>query len=125
MTAKVFISSEPYRDQDFSSAAGYGTIHFIFDQDLYAPSYPDDALIEAIAAVREFNPATDYLCYSGTDPMALVSITAALVQRGVQEIKVLKWQKERVNGERTGRGFYIPGRMPLDITKARREVSDE
>lgn len=112
MSSKVLVVQKSFRDKDLSSAARYGTLHFIFDDPSFQPSLrPGIARSPIDIAAMNFNPAEDYLLFLGGDWVGAFMVGQAIQDRHPgKDIKILRWERERsTDGVRQpGAGFYVP-----------------
>jgi hypothetical protein len=118
----VFIPQEApvgYRDnvattKDLSSAARYGRLHPILSMNERASMTPGPCLFKLSKELRDFDPANDFVCYAGGDPMSLALAFMVLKDLGLREVRFLRWERERdTKGKRTAGGFYVPVKIKL------------
>lgn len=108
----------PHRDvatgvmvpRDLSSAARYGRLEFLFNQEEKPSLTPGPAYFKLHKKLREFRPEKDYIFHAGGDTLACGLVFAALADLGAERISWLRWERERgLDGERIkGAGFYVP-----------------
>ena len=112
MTSRVFFPVElpaSRSDRDLSSANRYGAIHFVISSRNTPSLMPGPAMLEARQNLCDFDPAKDYLSWSGGDPLAMLLVGAVLAENGVRDVKFLRYDRDRgTDGRRTGGGFYTP-----------------
>lgn len=112
----VYRPNKPPILKDLSSAARYGTIQPILEEDEHPSSTPGPALSKMSKALREFRPEVDYLCSAGGDPMSLALAVLALANWNIPEFTLLRWERERdTDGTRTRGGFYVPITVPTRL----------
>lgn len=113
--ATVYLIQEPNTEKDLSSAAAHGRIVPIFSA-YDKPSLNINASLQKMYEVlSDYDQEQDAICFAGGDP--LLEFLAGIVIERLQFDKVnhLVWNRERgSNGERTGRGFYLPKMILLN-----------
>lgn len=112
-TPTVYLLQEPTSDKDLSSAAKQGRIVPIISN-TERPSNNIPATIDKIAShLKYYNPMQDSICFAGGDPVVLFLAGVVLERLGYDEVTHLVWNRERVDGQKTGSGFYMPKRVSL------------
>lgn len=99
---------------DFSGAMQYGEMKVLLTAD-EKPSFMPGPLLHRIRqwAKNEFSYETDYLLWAGGDPVTVALTACALTEAHVPYFQVLRWERERSEGHRTGGGYYIPVKIEL------------
>lgn len=109
----VYLLQEPTSDKDLSSAAKYGRIVPILEQG-DKPSKNTVYAIEKLAeSLKYYDQSCDAICFAGGDPIVQFLAGVVLERLGFDEITYLVWNRERIDGQRTGSGFYLPKRIGL------------
>lgn len=112
-TPTVYLLQEPTSDKDLSSAAKQGRIHPIISN-TEKPSQNIAATIDKLAAALKFyDPSCDSICFAGGDPIVQFLAGVVLERLGYDEVTHLIWNRERVDGQKTGSGFYMPKKVSL------------
>ena len=92
-------------------ATKYGAIHFIFDADDRPHLDPSTCLKKATFALRGFDPAQDYLCWSMSgDPASMWLVIMILAGTGANSLNFLYWSRGKSeDGRMTNEnGYYFP-----------------
>ena len=106
---KVYILQKPFRDRDFSSAARYGAIDYIFESGESPSLTTPKAIFKIRTKLKDFNSDEDYLVASGGDPIVPLLVGSILQTLGIKEYSFLRWERERdLNNKLTSAGFYVP-----------------
>lgn len=109
----VYLLQEPTSDKDLSSAAKQGRIVPII-RNGDRPSQNVAATIDRLAAaLKYYDPESDSICFAGGDPIVQFLAGVVLERLGYEEVTHLIWNRERVDGQKTGSGFYMPKRISL------------
>lgn len=96
---------------DLSPAAPFGNFEFIFSSSDRPSANPVEAREKADKALQNFNPETDYICWSNAgDVFGIYPVISSLTQRGIKSVRALVWHKPRNSSEA---GRYIPTEVPL------------
>lgn len=92
---------------DISPCLEFGNPVFIFDAADQPGLAPVPSKRRAMEILRNFSDS-DYILWAGGDPagLAIVSAVAADINQG--RFNFLRWERERVNNQRNGRGYYVP-----------------
>lgn len=107
----VYVIHQTHQDRDYSSAREYGAIQFILDLSDRPSIQPELCLNKIDAVLKKFNPDTDYIVWSGGDPIAplLVGIILRRYVPAGKNFKFLRWERRRnEHGHRSYEGFYVP-----------------
>lgn len=112
--SRVFLIHEPRARKDngwlpdLSTAEEYGRLAVIFSKDNH-PSYMHTADIHNLLdlALRDFNPATDFIVWCGGDIAAIVHVSAYLAQHH-KSVQMLRWDNRRNEQKQRVGGFYRP-----------------
>ena len=98
--AVVFVTQEPRPSlkhnwmPDLSSAAMYGPIQYVFTGEDRLRYLPGPAWTKAKEVMSKFRFDIDYFLWpKDTDHLALYFCLVALAQRGMTELKILRWQR--------------------------------
>lgn len=121
---RVFIIQQPKPKSDgwtpsFDSAAKYGALHFVFDQNYRAQPDPLEARDKLPEVLGDFDPDVDYLLPTifgdpATVWVVLCWIAPMLKKRGYPAITFLYWSRGKgENGYTNDNGYYLPCRVPL------------
>jgi len=109
----VYLLQEPTSDKDLSSAAKQGRIVPIISN-TEKPSQNIAATIDKLAgSLKHYDPACDSICFAGGDPIVQFLAGVVLERLGFDEVTHLVWNRERIDGQKTGSGFYMPKRVSL------------
>lgn len=109
----VYLLQEPTSDKDLSSAAKQGRIVPIISN-TEKPSQNIAATIDKLAAnLKHYDPSCDAICFAGGDPIVQFLAGVVLERLGFDEVTHLIWNRERVDGHKTGSGFYMPKKINL------------
>lgn len=109
----VYILQEPTSDKDLSSAAKQGRLVPLLSSN-DRPSQNIAATVDKLAAaLKYYDPSQDSLCFAGGDPIVLLLTGVVLERFGFNEVTYLLWNRERVDGQKTGNGFYMPKKISL------------
>jgi hypothetical protein len=92
---------------DLSPALQFGPLEIVFAQDDQPSMTPGPSLALARHKLKHIRPE-DYLLWAGGDPAALSMVSLVAGQNLLGRIRLLRWERERLNGRRTGGGFYLP-----------------
>ena len=110
----VFLLQEPTSDKDLSSAAKYGRLEPIIASHDKPSQEIQKTMNKLYFALERFNPATDYICIAGGDPIVPFLAGVAMERIGFESVKHLVWNRERApEGGKTGAGFYVPRSIPI------------
>jgi hypothetical protein len=105
--------SGPPKHKDLSSAQRYGVLRPILSDSDQASATPGPALHQMMRELKSFDPAKDFICYAGGDPMSLAVAAMALANMNIREFTMLRWERERsTDGVRKPGGFYVPIKVP-------------
>ena len=103
-------------------ATKYGKLDYIFPADLFVSSQTNRAIDIAYQKMEQFEPESDYLCwsYSG-DPIALSIVMLVLGNTGHEFIRFLRWNRKR---DKDGVvipnvGYYEP--VDINLSNIRRK----
>lgn len=115
MTSRVYVLQATRFQADVSPAAVYGDICFVLSAGDRTCSNPELSVDKLRKALREFNPASDFIIWAGGDPLS--SILAGMVLRdlGIRKFRFLRFEKSR--STRVGQaatGFYSPVEVCLE-----------
>lgn len=109
----VYLLQEPTSDKDLSSAAKQGRIVPIISN-TEKPSQNIAATIDKLASsLKHYDPGCDALCFAGGDPIVQFLAGVVLERLGFDEVTFLLWNRERIDGQKTGSGFYMPKKISL------------
>lgn len=109
----VYLLQEPTSDKDLSSAAKQGRIVSIMTSS-DKPSQNVEATIDKLASyLKYYDPMCDSICFAGGDPIVQFLAGVVLERLGYDEVVHLIWNRERIDGQKTGSGFYMPKRISL------------
>lgn len=113
----VYVIQEPKQGPngyvfDLSSSLPYGTPVFIFKAGEQPSLSPGPSMQRAKKTLQDFTDE-DYLLWAGGDPAGLAIVSMAAADSNLGKIKFLRWERERVEGSRTGRGYYMPVEISL------------
>lgn len=109
----VFIVHERGSDRDYSSASRYGTLRVLLG-DKFRPSLAPGPALHKLRSDLRTATDKDFFLHIGGDYMAGVLLGVVLRELGFRSFQFLRWEKERdLNGERTGKGFYVPVEINL------------
>jgi hypothetical protein len=112
-SSTVYLLQEPTSDKDLSSAARQGRIVPIMSSN-DRPSQNVGATIDKLAShLKYYDPTTDAICFAGGDPIIQFLAGVVLERLGFDEVVFLAWNRERIDGQKTGAGFYMPKRISL------------
>ena len=123
-TPKVFIIQRPRPKADgwlpnFDSAAKFGAIHYIFDENYRAHANTLKAKEDAINKLEEYNPSCDYILPTVFgDPAAVWIVVSAICQicfhERVSVAKFLYWSRGRgEQGMSNENGYYEECLVPV------------
>lgn len=111
---------------DFSSAAEYGAIQYLFNADERVYALGGPSLFKVRKFLRDtFKPEKDYILWPNIgDPMACIIAMLAIGEMGYDSIKCLYWNRKRdAQGNRDSQaGFYFPIQINL---KERKDYGDD
>lgn len=108
-SGKVYILQKPFKNKDFSSAARYGAIHYIFESTDSPSLATPKAIFKIRQKLKDFDPEKDYIVSSGGDPIVPLLVGSVLQTLGIREYSFLRWERERdLNNHLTKAGFYVP-----------------
>jgi len=115
MTVYVVQQPKPNKSgflPDFSSAADFGEMKFIFSSDEKVFAIPGPSLTKAKRELKVFNQEEDYiLWHNAGDPAAMYAVLIALMaEHNPSKINFLYWNRKRdSSGNREPHaGFYVP-----------------
>jgi hypothetical protein len=120
IAGRVFIVQQPKPRADgwspnFESAREYGRIEFLFDPEDRVYAGPDSAREKLTTKLMDFDPATDYLCWTQYGDPAALWLTIMFLAGALhfRTIKYLYWSRGRAKESAIKRftnetGFYIP-----------------
>lgn len=92
---------------DISPALRLGTPVFVFDATEQPGLTPGPSMRKAKKILKDFNDE-DFILWAGGDPAALTLVSLAAADANQGRVTFLRWERERVDGVRTKRGYYIP-----------------
>ena len=106
----VFLTHETDSDRDLSSAQRYGKLRPLLNRSDKPGKTPGPCLWKIMKALRdEYDSARDYICIPGGDPVAGLLTGMALATLRIDEVKMLRYERERdLEGRRKPVGFYVP-----------------
>ena len=123
---KVFIIQQPRPDPkrnnwvpNFDSAADFGAIHFVFDQNERVHADPVASRVKAEEALKDFSPNRDYLLPTVFgDPAAAWLVIQLLTAQATycqnKFLKYLYWSRGRGEGGMTNEtGYYVECKIPV------------
>jgi len=124
----VYVVQQPVPNKngwmpDFSNAAEYGEIQYIFNADEKVYALPGPSLFKVRKLLREtFDYKKDYILWPNIgDPMSCIITAAAIGEMGYDYIKCLYWNRKRdADGNRDAKaGYYFPIQINLKARKER------
>lgn len=124
----MFVTQRPVptRDRgwtpDFSSAASFGALSFVFEPSERPSRDPLAAARLVGERLADFDPERDYLLWSRLDdPAALVAVCLYVGAR-FGAARLLLWERARDSrGERVpGAGYYVPAKLDFSQEVANR-----
>lgn len=121
----VYVIQQPSQSRDFKSAGQYGRLEFLLGAEERVGLLPAKAIQILRRKLRSFTK-NDYIVWAGGDPIAPVLAGIVLGEMGFTEINFLRWERERDNsGQRSGLGYYIPGKLMLRNIFQQTKISAE
>lgn len=106
-----------HSSRDLSGLEAFGEIRCLYPQmERFAPSLrPDVAFHEMATSFADFDPAQDYVCYVGGDPLAGIILGALLMGSDARRFTFLRYSRDlNPDGSRAPTGKYIPTVVSLD-----------
>ena len=95
---------------DLAPAAKFGAVHFIFDADERPYASTFEAMDKIADRLQDFDPATDYICWSNAGDPAGMWLIMAYLGRHHPCFRVLYWSrgKGRDGNMTNENGYYFP-----------------
>ena len=116
--SKVYVVNRPVKNKfgwtpDLSDASRYGTLEIIYEPNDKPQFLPGPSIQKARRIMKNFS-SEDYLLWpGGGDPIA-VMITCMIAGEKANTINVLRWERNKEEGERDRRkGYYMPVTLEL------------
>lgn len=91
--SKVFVIQATRQQADVSPAKVYGEIVFVLTAEDRTSCTPEQSLQKLRAGLESYNEATDFLLWSGGDPVSFMLVGWLLADWGVNSIRYLRYEK--------------------------------
>jgi hypothetical protein len=117
----VFVVQATRFQADVSPAAVYGDIRFVLTPGDRSSSTPDLSFNKLMDALGGFDPATDYVLWSGGDPLSCMLAGIVLAELGITRFRFLRYEKDRSTPEgQRPNNYYVP--VEVDFTPQEEEI---
>lgn len=117
---RVYIVNQPQivpgrPTYDVSPAMQYGDVLFVFTDADTRPSDDAQAAIDHAYDMMQDAQEGDFVVWAGGDPFSMVIVANVINDLTGGKFNYLRWERQRVDGQRTGGGYYLP--VAVDLTE--------
>lgn len=97
---------------DLSPLEEFGDIVYVFDVEDNLDSSPDSFVEICQEIIINYDPSKDFICYPGSGSrMGIYILMVSLFGLGIKDFKFLEWDREKIDGVRTGSGYYTARKL--------------
>lgn len=114
MTAKVYVIQSTRKQADVSPARSYGEIFFALTHSDRTSLNPSLVYRKLRQVMTQFKPETDYILWSGGDPVSFLLLGSILLEFGMKRVRYLRYEKRQgIVGYDSSTGYYVPVEISL------------